>query len=35
MTKFVRLRAKTYNYLTDEDDEGKKAKGRKNCHEKT
>ena len=35
MTKFVQLRAKTYNYLTDEDDEGKKAKGRKNCHKKT
>ena len=31
MTKFVRLREKTYNYLIDDGDEDKKAKGIKNC----
>ena len=31
MKKFVGLRAKTYNYLKDNNDEGKKAKGTKNC----
>ena len=31
MTKFVRLRAKTYNYLIDEGSEGKKPKGTKKC----
>ena len=29
MTKFVRLRAKTYSYLTDDGSEDKKAKGTK------
>ena len=31
MKKFVGLRAKTYNYLKDNNHEGKKAKGTKNC----
>ena len=31
MTKFVRLRAKTYSYLIDDDKEDKKAKGTKKC----
>ena len=31
MTKFVRLRAKTYNYLIDDDSEDKKAKTTKTC----
>ena len=30
MTEFVRLRAKTYAYLIDDDSEHKKAKGTKN-----
>ena len=35
MTKFVELRAKRYNYLSDNNDEDKKAKGTKKvCHEK-
>ena len=29
MTKFVRLRAKTYSYLIDDGSEDKKAKGTK------
>ena len=31
MTKFVGLRAKTYNYLTDDDREDEKAKGTECC----
>ena len=31
MTKFVGLRAKTYNYLTDDDREDEKAKGTESC----
>ena len=31
MTKFVGLRTKTYNYLTDYDSEAKKVKGTKKC----
>ena len=31
MTKFVRLRAKTYNYLIDDGSEDKKAKTTKTC----
>ena len=31
MTKFVRLRAKTYNYLIDDGIEDKKAKTTKTC----
>ena len=31
MTKFVGLRAKTYNYLLDDGSEDKKAKGTKKC----
>ena len=31
MKEFVALRAKTYTYLTDDDGEGKKAKGTKTC----
>ena len=31
MKKFVGLRAKTYNYLTDDLNEDKKAKGTKKC----
>ena len=31
MTKFVRLRAKTYSYLIDDGSEDKKAKGTKKC----
>ena len=31
MKKFVRLRAKTYIYLTDDGSENKKAKGTKKC----
>ena len=31
MTKFVRLKAKTYSYLIDDGIEGKKAKDTKNC----
>ena len=34
MTKFVGLRAKTYNYLIDDGSEYKKAKGTKKCHQK-
>ena len=33
MKEFVRLRANTYSYLTDDNDESKKAKGtRKMCN---
>ena len=31
MTKFVRLRAKTYSYLIDDAGEDKKANGTKKC----
>ena len=31
VTKFVRLRAKTYSYLLDDSSEDKKAKGTKMC----
>ena len=31
MTEFPALRPKTYSYLTDDDDEIKKAKGTKKC----
>ena len=31
MTKFVRLRAKTYSNLIDDGSEDRKAKGTKNC----
>ena len=31
MKEFVALRAKTYAYLTDDDDEEKKTKGTKKC----
>ena len=31
MTKFLRLRAKTYNYLIDDGIEDKRAKGKKEC----
>ena len=31
MTEFVALRPKTYSYLTDDNDENKRAKGTKNC----
>ena len=31
MTKFIRLRAKTYSYLTDDASEDKKAKSTKMC----
>ena len=31
MIEFVRLRAKTYAYLMDDDKEHKKAKGTKKC----
>ena len=31
MTKFVRLKIKTYSYLIGDGIEGKKAKGTKNC----
>ena len=31
MKEFVELRAKTYSYLIDNDDEYKKAKGTKKC----
>ena len=31
MTKFFRLRAKTYSYLIDDGSEDKKAKGTKKC----
>ena len=31
MTKFVRLRAKTYSYLIDDDSKDKKAKGTRKC----
>ena len=35
MTKFVELRAKRYNYLSNNNDEDKKAKGTKKvCHKK-
>ena len=35
MTKCVELRAKRYNYLSDNNDEDKKAKGTKKvCHKK-
>ena len=35
VTKFVRLRAKTYSYLIDGGSEDKKSKMRKNvCHKK-
>ena len=33
-TKFVRLRAKTYNYLIDDSSEDKKAKSTKKCVKK-
>ena len=32
--KFIGLRPKTYSYLKDNNDEGKKAKGPKKCHKK-
>ena len=32
--KFIGLRSKTYSYLKDNNDEGKKAKGPKICHKK-
>ena len=31
ITKFVGLRSKTYSYLKDNNDEGKKTKGAKGC----
>ena len=31
MSKFVRLREKTFSYLTDDSSEDKKAKGTKKC----
>ena len=31
MTEFTALRPKTYNYLTDDNNENKKAKGTKKC----
>ena len=31
MTKFVRLRAKTYSYLKDDSSKDKKARGTKKC----
>ena len=31
MKEFVGLKAKTYNYLKDNNDEDKKAKGTKKC----
>ena len=31
ITEFVTLRPKTYSYLTDDDEEDKKAKGTKKC----
>ena len=31
MTKFIGIRAKTYSYLIDDDNEDKKAKGTKKC----
>ena len=34
MKKFVRLRAKTYSNLKDDNDEDKKAKETKKCHKK-
>ena len=34
MTKFVRLRAKTYSYVIDDDSKDKKAKGTKKCVKK-
>ena len=34
MIEFVRLRAKTYAYLMDDDTEQKKAKGKKMCNKK-
>ena len=35
MTKFVKLRAKTYSYLTDDSCKDKKSKTHKNvCHKK-
>ena len=34
MKEFVGLRAKTYRYLKDNNDEDKKAKGTKTCHKK-
>ena len=34
MTKFIRLRAKTYGYLINDDSEDKKAKGRKSLSKK-
>ena len=35
MKEFIRFRAKTYSYLTDNNDENKKAKGTKKvCHKK-
>ena len=34
MKEFVGLRAKTYNYLKDNNDEDKKAKCTKGCHKK-
>ena len=32
MKQIVGLRAKTYSYLTENNDEDKKAKGTKKCH---
>ena len=34
MKEFVQLKAKTYNYLTDNNNESKKAKYTKKCHKK-
>ena len=34
INKFIGLRPKTYSYLKDNNDEGKKAKGPKKCHKK-
>ena len=31
MTEFATLRLKTHNYLIDDSDENKKAKGRRKC----
>ena len=34
MKEFVQLKAKTYNYLTDNNNESKTAKYTKKCHKK-
>ena len=34
MKELVGLRAKTYSYLKDNNDEDKEAKGAKKCHKK-